>query len=274
MFGKKPHRLYVFGGGPAGCLAALAGIEAGLDVVVFTAPGDDGKPRKSELFGCQYLHSPIPFYAEGPGTPIDYRLVGGTSDEYRRKVYGEGWDGSVSVDEYGPAQPHRAWDLRSAYDALWGSLMTKGIISATELSPRNVAPFYNDRQGVVISTIPAPALCLHPEEHKFITQEVWAMGSTPWRSLPYEPTANTVECNAADAPRWYRAASVFGHSTLEWPGGPKPPIAGIAAVSKPLGTDCDCWTGGRRWHKMGRYGAWQKGVLVHQVYEQAQAVLS
>jgi len=271
MFGIKPHRLYVFGAGPAGLLAALAGREAGMDVAVFSTPDlSTGEPVKSQLYGCQYLHSPIPGYAEGPGDVVEYRLDGSTAD-YRRKVYGTEWNGAVSPDEYGPEVAHLAWDLRAAYDKLWRDFLPD--IVPTQLSAGNVEVFYNDRKGMVFSTIPAPTLCRKPDDHKFTSQQIWAMGSTPYRGLPFEPAPFTVQCNGNDAPHWYRAANVFGHSTLEWPVGKKPPITGVVAVSKPLGTDCDCRTGSRRWHKFGRYGAWRKGVLVHHVYEQAKAVL-
>lgn len=280
MFGRKPHRLYVFGAGPAGLLVALAGIRSGLDVAVFTTPDiTTGAPVKSELHGCQYLHAPIRGFSEDAGTPVAYRISGGSGEDYRRKVYGAGWDGSVSPDEYGPQTAHLAWNLRTMYDDLWDSMTRNGadVITPTQLSAGNVDVFYNDRRGLVVSTIPAPVLCRKPDEHRFITQDIWAIGQrtdTDGYGLPYRAPDNMVECNAADAPRWYRAATVFGYSTVEWPGGGKPPINGVAPVRKPLSTDCDCRTGSPRWHKLGRYGAWQKGVLVHQVYAQALALFS
>lgn len=261
MFGRKYKRVYVLGAGPAGLLAAHAAMSLGYSVVVFTHPDVDGTPRKSELLGCQYLHDPIPgITGRGERTYVNYNLVGGDADSYRRKVYGTEFSGQVSVDEYGPAEAHPAWDLRAAYDKLWGKwlpVMVPGILTSA-----TTPAFVFDRKAFVVSSVPAPALCLRPGEHKFPTQDIWAMGEF---GLPYYAPRDTVECNGADAPRWYRAATVFGHSTIEWPAGARPPVSGVKAVSKPLSTDCDCHVG-PRWLRVGRFGTWTKGVLVHTAY--------
>ena len=277
MMFKK--RVVVFGAGPAGLIAAQAAEDAGREVFVFTAPDARGNPRKSELHGCQYLHAPIPRFsrdASGPQRLVRYHLKG-SSEDYRRKVYGDNWDGEVSPDEYGPEQDHYAWDLRDTYDRLWGAWFSR--ITAMDLSPRMAGGLSEVRGQISLCTVPAPALCLHPDEHKFVSQGIWAMGSrvpsgneTPENYLPYRAPDMTVECNAEVAPRWYRAATVFGHSTIEWPAGPKPPISGVVAVNKPLSTDCTCH-GRPTWHRIGRYGEWRKGVLTHSVYERVRGLL-
>lgn len=273
-FGKR--LAVVLGAGPAGLLAAHAARELGYEVQVFTAPDKDGKPKKSELHGCQYLHAWIP----GLGLPMRGKMVqyllNGDPEDYRRKVYGDGWNGQVSPDEYGPERAHPAWDLRQAYDALWEHWHDK-------ITPLNITPKMAERVALtrgqhVLCTVPVKSLCLAPEDHKFVTQTVWAMGerfgdgAEPVYPLPYRAPDMTVQCDGEDAPRWYRAATVFGVSTLEWPGGAKPPISGVTAVSKPLSTDCTCHTG-PRWHRVGRYGLWRKGVLVHTAYEDTKTVL-
>lgn len=274
---RKPRRVTVLGAGPAGLLAAYAAHRRHYEVVVFSAPDvtSDGNVARSQLYGCQYLHAKLDglYDGEGKGTMIEYQ-VHGSSDQYRRKVYGPSWDGGVSLDEYGPEHPHLAWNLRTAYDRLWRWAKSEDILVSCRLMAGNVAPIFNDRNNFVISSIPAPALCLKPGEHKFITQDIWAMGSTDThQDMPFRAPHNTVVCNGEDAPRWYRAANVFGYSTLEWPGGPKPPIAGVAAVKKPLSTDCDCWTQSKRWMRVGRYGKWQKGVLVHTAHQEVMEAL-
>lgn len=267
MFGRR--KATVLGAGPAGLLAAYALEKRGWEVSVLTAPDKHGRPQKSELHGCQYLHSFIHGLTEGAGRRVSYLLEGSTED-YRRKVYGENWDGQVSPDEFGPEQEHLAWDLREAYDKLWRRL--RGIIVPMRLTPEHAAGLAGYRGMTVVSTVPAPALCLKPDEHKFPTQDVWAMGSRsdgePYWTLPYSAPNMTVLCNGNDAPRWYRAATVFGHSTLEWPMGPKPPVQGVVRVQKPLSTDCTCHIG-QHWYRLGRYGLWQKGVLVHTAYHEA-----
>jgi len=269
IFRRRMRTVVVLGAGPAGLLAAHAASKQGYEVYVLTAPGPSGQPRKSQLYGCQYLHAAIPGITEGDGTPVSY-VLDGSPEDYRYKVYGGGWQGRVSPDEFGPEEPHLAWDLRAAYDALWQSWLP--LIKPALLNASNVEQLFVDRSCIVLSTIPANVICRNPQ-HAFDTQMVWAMGSAPGNALPYVASPNTVWCNAHEAPRWYRAATVFGHSTLEWPQGVKPPVAGVVRVEKPLKTDCDCRTSSGRWHRLGRYGKWQKGVLVHTAYSDALEVL-
>lgn len=273
MWPRKKRRCAVFGAGPAGLLAAYAAKEAGYDVQVFSAPSKDshGQVAKSLLFGCQYLHRPIPEVTASAGKAVAYALQGSVED-YRRKVYGDQWEGRVSPDEYGPETGHYAWNLRQAYDRLWDWAQSMDMLVSCRLTPEAAHPLYADQSLTIISTIPALAMCRHPEDHKFLTQDIWAMGETDHdldsddRALPYRAPDMSVVCNGEDAPRWYRAATVFGYSTLEWPQGAKPPITGVAAVRKPLSTDCDCYTQASRWYRAGRYGRWTKGVLVDTAY--------
>lgn len=278
-FGRRPVAV-VLGAGPAGLLAAHAAEERGWEVNIFSAPGPDGSAQKSELHGCQYLHAHIPRVTVGvEGMTVQYVLEG-SSDDYRRKVYGNQWTGEVSPDEYGPERTHLAWDLRKAYDALWGRWGKR--VAPLTIGPELAERLTKVKGQHVLCTIPAEQLCLAQGTHKFVTQGVWAMGTNdsvgmewPGRvvnKLPYRAPDNTVLCNGNDAPRWYRAATVFGESTLEWPAGPKPPIQGVVAVNKPLSTDCDCHVSSR-WHRLGRYGKWQKGVLVHTAYAETKELL-
>lgn len=275
MFRRKPRRVAVLGAGPAGLLSAYAATLKGYEVTIYTMPDTDlsarpGTPKKSDLYGCQYLHAPIPGLTEGEGAWVKYLLDGG-SEAYREKVYGGGWRGSVSPDEYGPEEPHRAWDLRAAYDRLWD--LFRSEMHPAILNGFNVMPLFEDQTTRVFATVPLNTLCRADGGHTFETQMVWAMGSAPGQELPYVAPDNTVQCNGYDAPRWYRAATVFGHSTLEWPQGVKPPVHGVARVAKPLRTDCVCFMPSDRWHRLGRYGQWRKGVLVHEAFSRATEIL-
>jgi hypothetical protein len=269
LFGKK--KVTILGAGPTGLLAAHAAEKRGWEVQVFSAPDLDGTPKKSELHGCQYLHQAIPELTDGQeGTYVKY-LLDGDADQYRKKVYGWSWDGTVSPDEYGPERSHYAWDLRRAYNALWAYWEPR--IEAVQVTPGLAVSMADNRKGVKLTSIPAPALCLEPGLHKFTSQTIYAMGTreddAPQYDLPYLAPKNTVQCNGYDAPRWYRAATVFGQSTLEWPGGARPPISGVATVQKPLSTDCTCHPDMVR---LGRYGQWTKGVLVHEAYDLVMAL--
>lgn len=275
----------VLGAGPAGLLAAHTALGLGAGVAVWSLaepsakPGATLLPQKSELHGCQYLHAPV---LDGlPAAEVSYKL-NGSVEEYRAKVYGDGWQGSVSPDEYGPEQDHMAWDLRMAYNYLW-NFWGKRVTVIDRQDAINYAwlrggMLAHAEVDLVISTIPRTVLCEHrlmgnPEnEHLFHTQNIWAMGAThggfaDGRLGGFDCTDNTVECDGTKATGWYRKSRVFGVTTVEWPwrDGRKPPIRGVVPVQKPLSHTCTCWDHEDRLRFVGRYGRWQKGYLVHQV---------
>jgi len=279
MFGR-PRNVYILGAGPAALLAAHAvrEVHPRAKVILFSMPDHAlGRAKKSELHGCQYLHQYIPDLGlPQEGATVRYEVLG-PYEGYREKVYGHNWTGNTSVDEYGPEQTHEAWDLRQAYEILWATF--EPFVFPTLVNSAVLRPLLDDRNGIVFSTVPQRSLCINPD-HEFKTQDVWAMGSkvhlrvdpshgagpgfTP-SGMPYRAPDMTVQCNGNRDTAWYRAATVFGHSTLEWPLAKKPPVPGVAAVKKPLSTDCDCWPGMVR---LGRYGTWKKGVLVHTAYNE------
>jgi hypothetical protein len=252
--------IVVLGCGPAGLFATHAAALAGYGVINLS------KKRKSDLYGCQYLHRPIPILTtERTPFRVKYELRG-TEAQYRAKVYGP--DSRVVVSPTDLCGEHDAWDLRATYDQAWevyGDAVHHTLISGANLQHhlddviKNVGDVYR-----VINTIPAIALCLDPE-HTFKAERVWAMGDAPERGqqVPGYVDDFSVVCNGEDSPRWYRAAKVFGYGTVEWPDGSKPPFDGVAAVEKPVGTTCNCWPDVMR---VGRYGQWAKGVLSHDAF--------
>lgn len=249
----------VLGCGPAGLLAAHALVTLGHEVEIVS------KKRKSEMYGAQYLHRPIPNLGRKPVevAQIDY-LLSGSIEGYRDKVYGENWSGVVSPDEFGNEENHLGWDIRDVYDRLWR--MYGHHVQDYDL-PHGAAIQDLSRGYIrVVSTVPAPLLCLRREEHVFRVQKVWAIGDAPERGIfcpVKEAPDNTVLCNGDPYVSWYRTANIFGYRTAEWPGGRRPPFEGVAEVDKPLSTTCDCQPGVER---AGRYGKWQKGVLSHTAY--------
>ena len=101
----------ILGVGPAGLTAAAAIIRGGGTVDLFAK-----ELQQSKLYGCQYLHEPIPGYTVTPPVDVLYTLIG-TPGEYKRKVYGKDWDGSVSPEDLD--EDHKAWDIRQTYNYLW-----------------------------------------------------------------------------------------------------------------------------------------------------------
>lgn len=248
----------VLGCGPAGLLAALRLSQDGYDVTIMS------KRRKSEMFGAQYLHMPV-LAIDTPGVEIAY-LLGGSIEGYRQKVYGEQWSGVVSPDEFGDEEDHKGWDIRETYNVLW-SLMFDKIQDVEFKYGQHIVDLQEDlKPDVLVSTLPAPLLCLRRDEHVFRGQKVYAIGDAPERGI-FSPirsaSPNTVLCNGEPDVSWYRTANIFGYVTTEWPEQRKPPYDGVTEITKPLSTTCDCQPNVIR---SGRFGRWQKGVLSHESY--------
>ena len=257
-------KIIVLGSGPAGLMAAQGALNAHLAVNVPTRVVVVSRKVKSPLYGAQYLHRPIPGFTPSfkKGVPIKYDLLG-SADEYRRKVYGMLWDGSVSPEDL--SEPHDGWDIRATYDALWDRW--EDHIIDVELDPINLRRLVEQHQpNLVINTIPRVELCYRG--HHFGAIEVWAAGDAPALGirLPYNCADNTVLCNGEDSPSWYRMSRVYGHTTVEWPGMiHSVPVQTAARVRKPTSHDCDCWDDLPMVHA-GRYGRWEKGVLSHTAF--------
>lgn len=264
----------IFGSGPSGLLAAHAAYLSGAMVTIFS------KGAKSELHGCQYLHREIPELPIGvPSREVEYRLQG-TPQQYREKVYGPQYDGPVSVDSL--TGNHYAWDIRTTYDWLWHNYVYQPrgrcVHTPIWIKPGHVAKTEAILRGFdfVISTIPASALCNSLASHGFAGEQIWALGQVAWGTDDGLFDAVLIDddkviCCGEESPSWYRASRVFGVSTVEWPGRRKPPIPGVVKVTKPLGTNCNCFP---FIHRMGRYGAWDKTQLTHHVFEKTMELLN
>lgn len=264
---NRTKRVAILGCGPSGMFAAHAFHEAGWDVVIYS------KKRRSQMFGAQYLHSPIPGLPERR-IEVDYQLFG-TVEGYRDKVYGPGSKVNVSPDTL--VGQHPAWDIRAAYYEAYDRyehMVLEANITPSWLQGEFGNPQADKYWKQVVSTIPAPALCYQSEpnrsgsEHQFLSQKVWAAGDAPEqdRWCPIACQASTVVCNGDPERAWYRVANVFGHTTAEWPQDRRPPLNGLALVEKPISTNCDCWP---KITRLGRYGAWHKGILTDEVYVRA-----
>src|SRR6266540_379703 len=246
-------RVLILGSGPAGLIAAQAASQLGIEDIVILS-----KKRKSELFGAQYLHVPIPEATQTAPVQIRYRLIG-SPEQYRKKVYGNNWNGFVSPEELNGN--HLAWDIRETYDFLWKKF--EGAIEDVIIDPIEINhSLLRLRPAFTFSTIPLPSICIR-SYHKFQAEYIWAMGDAPARDqiVPVKMFSNSVLCNSLPSPSWYRVSRIFDHSTIEWPWGAKEIgdlLDKASPVTKPLKTDCHCWPS---IVKIGRYGKWEKGEL-------------
>lgn len=249
-------KVIILGCGPAGLMAAHAVAVSGNEPVIYS------RKRKSPLYGAQYLHKPIPDVTDRDAhVSVEYMLQGSV-DAYRRKVYGDRWDGTVSPEDL--AETHEAWDIRSTYDRLWSQY--SGAIEDVIIDPAGVN-FLREQGLLIVNTVPLDQLC--HQGHSFRAQRVTAAGDAPDIGIDvgkrYKCPPDTVLCNGNPEPSWYRISRIFDHTTVEWPEGVNVPIPTASTVVKPTGHNCDCWPD---LLKVGRYGAWEKGVLSHSAYDQ------
>lgn len=255
-----PRKVVILGCGPSGLAAAEAAVSSGYQVLI--ASHTD---QPSTQYGCQYLHAPIPGHESVSNTRVGYHL-NGTADQYRHKVYGNKWPGKVSPEDF--VGEHDAWDIRATYRSMWASLHTdKRVTFATVpvikygFIPEEIFDFIPE---VIISTIPAPSLCSN-RNHQFLNHVIYARGGT----APELGVVDQIFCDGTDDHEWYRTAIVFGYRTVEWSKRPNDGLT-ISAVAKPLKTNCDCRPD---IYRVGRYGKWEKGYLVHQVYPEVENIL-
>ena len=243
-------RVAILGCGPTGLLAAHACHRAGVSFDIYSVK------RKSELYGSQYLHEPIPGleFACGPETPVKY-VVRGTPEEYRRKTHGKWWDGQAAPEEFEP--DHVAWDIRQVYMVLWNLYWRKindFSIPTPEQQEREFQEFagsmvqphdppYPDEYvmeeinghlyDLIISTIPRNTW-IRPGD-KATWSEGWALGDAPERGLFVEDALkneltsgffysenghmpdNHIICDGIDGAAWTRLSRVHGYTTVEWP---------------------------------------------------------
>lgn len=255
-------RVAIFGAGPAGLLVAHAARRHGVEFDIFSY----GPP--SRLYGAQYLHEEILDIPFIPSQKITHEFRG-TVEGYRNKVYGLSWRGEVSPEQFDGET--EAWDIRYAYQWLvkeyWGQVLNCKIELPGVI---HLLQSMNRVYDLVISTIPRNQICLSPQIHKFSSAMIWAIGDAPdlGRMNPIQIPQNTLVCDGNYYVSWYRSCNIFGHSTTEWSFKRKPPIEGVAKVSKPLTTDCTCFED--RIVFLGRYGEWKKGVLTHHVFQTAE----
>jgi hypothetical protein len=253
-------QISILGCGPSGLVAAHAATRLGHDVNIFSIK------KPSPIYGAQYLHQPIPGLLASQGDPRMIRYVmQGEPESYLKKVYGAEWDGTISDDLRD--QAHLAWDIRRAYAELW--LMYEGLVIDIALPVDHddrVRAMVNlvATSDMVVNTIPRDKVCVWPARHRFVSTPIWALGDTPERAVPIPTEEGVILYNGDSEPSWYRTSSMYGYSTVEWPGHlPRPPLPGVARVNKPLSHDCDCFPGVVH---LGRMGRWQNGRLVHHVY--------
>lgn len=250
----------ILGYGPAAMFAAWGALYSGWKVRIIAE--SFAKPMAGATAGVFVLHDSMELPLRSARMTI--RTFGGSQEDYRQKVYGEG-DLQVSMPNPGLATGQLIWDAEQAID------MADDIIRSAlpEFHSYRFSGDYEDVEndvrrafgvdGPVISTLPlinfAPALCQ-------VTTTFVTTGEAP-----------ADECymlyNAHPDMAWYRASAAFGRFTMEWVENPRLVGPEARPVRKVVARLDDVEPGPAGFKLVGRYGRWEKGYLSHQAFEDA-----
>ena len=260
----------ILGTGPAGLMAAYACSIAGRPFSLFGFPSESGAVEPSEISGAQFVHEPIPglMDSNNPSMEITY-VKHGTEEGYAEKVYSS--DPNVPFVSFsnvvdGEVQP--AWDLRGYYRELWEGIAGEGSsVNAEIIDAMTLYEWTETGQfDFIVSTIPRPAVCLAnlgigTSPHPFLSQTVF-VHSGEYANI----SENTIVYNGDKEPSWYRASNILGEESTEWASerSVHPSFGSkVRKIGKPILHGCDCWSEDENVLFAGRYGKWQKGILVH-----------
>lgn len=238
----------VLGCGPAGLLAAHAAFSTGNRVTIIS-----NGATPSKIGGAQFLHCYIPGITQTePDGKVTFEFFG-RPEVYAQKVYGDP-SAPTSWLAY-EAGDHPVWNMQVAYDNLW-ERYSRLIVN--QYVDWNLIPELVEQFDLVMSCIPAPAICPHRDADgsptcEFTSQPVWI--DEQGGNLP----SMTIIYNGRPDFAWYRASNIFGVQFVEYP----MHLDGGRRIVKPLWTNCP---GPERVERLGRYGQWQKGVLIHDAY--------
>ena len=245
-------RVCILGCGPAGLLASYAIAQYGGKVSIVS------RKVKSKIPGAVFLHEQIPFLTTLPDGKVMF-IKHGTKEGYAGKVYGN-QDADCSWDLF-PEGERPAWSMFSLYDRLWEwyeDRIDDHVVTHDDIEP--LTQMYD----LVISTIPASNLCRNPK-HEFKSQEIYVLNKSVDTSIE-----NVIIYNGNPKDAWYRTSNLFGSEATESAHKFTDSFifklgASMSRGYKPISTDCNC---NPRIRRIGRYGRWEKGILVHHAYKQ------
>jgi hypothetical protein len=191
---------------------------------------------------------------------VMFRKVGSEAG-YAAKVYGD-VGARTSWRSFGEGQ-RPAWALRPVYEALW-SLYGAAVHQLAVTHP--VAETLAANYALVLNSAPAPHLCQHNGDlqpvHRFPERHVWYIDQAP-----KVVRDNLMIYSGRMADPWFRSSRVFGVPVTEFPEW----VPNARLGSKVLKTDCTCHPSIIR---IGRWGMWTPGVLLHHAFHRTEAALT
>lgn len=276
---SRERKVLILGCGPAGLIAARTLEQNGLDTDQFDIVADEAQP--SRIGGAQFLHRPL-FGETEPDAMISVAKIG-DSYGYAEKVYGK----SGEVTSFDRLPLHRsdeveAWSLIKAYERLWEDY--RPGIHERHIDDEAFAEYLNGGEYTeIISTIPPSSYCHNPV-HDFESVPI-LIAQSPMDEFPAD---NFVLYSGRLDDAWYRISCIFGEESLEFGSGGDPQVTEdmraeanrlnpdhIVTGMKPTRTTCDCGFGHphTKLLRVGRFGSWDRRVLLHQVPSQVASIL-
>lgn len=252
-------RICILGCGPAGLLAAYAAAQRGATVSIIS------RKIKSSIPGAVFLHEPILGLTAPTPEDVVRFIKHGTKEGYAAKVYGK-WDADCSWDLFSEGE-RPAWSMFDLYNKLWN--VFEAIIEDSIINVEKMHEIMRAKFDVIVSTIPAPFICYN-NDHIFDSQGIYVLDKTADPSLD-----NGIVYNGSFTDHWYRTSKLFGSEATE-SATPfesnfiKDLKAKQSSGYKPLWTNCNCYP---EVDRIGRFGRWEKGILVHHAYKQTVQLL-
>jgi len=249
----KKRKVLVLGSGPAGLLVAHAATLMGYEPCIVTS-----ETTPSKIGGAQYLHKEIPELVTPKNSHKILYVRYGSEAEYSRKIYGADFDPKQTSWSKFPDVVY-GWPLRSVYYELWQRY-------AKHLVRVRVKPGDTERQSgfdFKFSTIPRQHITPNHEDYEWRSEECVIVPGKPQAGV------HIIIYSGERGVPWYRYSCLWGHASYEYPGDFTDNVL-RTVLTKPVSTDAPAPEG---IHLVGRYGKWQKGVLVDHAFTEAMAIL-
>lgn len=219
--------------------------------------------KKSDIYGAQYLHQPIPGITDKDSARQIKTTRLGVEGRYAERVYGD----AQTVTSWQKVRTHAlCWDLRASYDAAWNKFASN--IVDWVITPFDLEDFQKSFD-LVITTIPQWALCTGA--HHFQSTSILVKKDLGGIDVPPDSGENFIIYNGTEKGIWYRASSIFGFNSVEATPTPELAEQGWEAGYKIIGNHCDCNPNVVR---AGRMGKWERGVLTHNAFDTAVEAIS
>lgn len=245
----------VIGCGPAGVLTAHACHLHGLQTTVVSP-----LVAMSKQYGAQYVHSKIDD-VDHESFFLHYEYHG-REDNYRKKIYGDkvpvngtSWRRFRGITE--------AWPIYDIYQELFSRY--RQSMKTLKVDPKNIWDLV-DTYDYVFNTAPLDSLAPMGE---YRVEYVWVVSSRAEKDV----NENEIHYYGDERPA-YRSSQIAGFRSIEFPEKAYDRIPWrlrrkAVKVAKPL----DCLVELPGVYRLGRYGKWQKGVLVDQAFHETMNIL-